>query len=71
MADNVILKANALKALLANAYGTVREGSPYVSAMFPNQAAVDAFVAVQTPLYIQALTELEQATDALGTDILN
>ena len=32
---------------------------------------VDAFVAIQTPIYLERLTALEAATDALGTDALH
>lgn len=43
----------------------------FSSALFPNDDAVNAFVALQSPIYANILTELETETDALGTDLFH
>lgn len=39
--------------------------------VFNNSIDPNAFVAIQTPIYIQLLTDLETAADALNTDPLH
>ena len=71
LAENLQNKTNNLKAMLEKVNDVVSNDNPYYSTLFPNQAALDAFIAIQTTIYIQTLTEVETASDAFGTDGLH
>lgn len=49
----------------------IDEVSQIINGPYSSTINVDAFVALQTPIYLELLTNLEQSTDALGTDGLN
>lgn len=64
-------KANNLEVLMGTINRNISPNNPFINNMFPNPQNVDDFVATQTPLYIQRLTDIEVAADALGTDPYN
>jgi hypothetical protein len=57
--NSVITKANVIV------------NGPYANTLLGTQAAIDAFIAAETPLYLAALTEVETAADAFGSDVLH
>ena len=48
--------------------GLLATVSHIINGPFSSTINVDALVALETPLYIEALTAIETAADALGTD---
>lgn len=58
--------AEDLKVLLDGVGQDISNSNPFSSAI-----NVDPYVAIQTPLYLEKLTRIETAADALGTDALH
>lgn len=61
--DRVCAAAHQVDSLLAEVDGLI-------NGQYADTFNVDALVALQSPRYVALLTELEEATDVLGTDNL-
>lgn len=75
--SDIQLKANTLReksdnlcSLLDGISSQISTGNQFAETIFTD-AVVNALVTAQTPVYIQKLTEIEIAADALSTDQFN
>lgn len=62
----VYAAASEVRVIVAQVRRLINPNNPYAETI-----NIDQLVALQTPLYLAALTRLETATDALGTDALH
>ena len=63
--DTLQNRTRAVERFMKDTKRMIREENPFASTI-----DVDAFIAIQTPLFISMLTEVEEAADALNTDVL-
>lgn len=70
---DVQTKAHTLNATTQNLRGFIDAVETMVgeSNSFAETINVDQFVAIQTPIYLELLRQIEIAADALGTDVFN
>lgn len=69
--DNLVEKSNNLRGFMQVLRRNVSPNNPFIDQLFTNQQDIDNFVNIQAPLYVQRLTDIEVAADALATDPFN
>ncbi len=62
------LAVRQTRAVVKRAKRDIAATNLYLNVMFPNQTQIDAYFAINLPLYEAGLDAIEAAADALGTD---